>query len=275
MSSIKPRLLTAAIGLPIVILILALSEQFHWIITCVLSILCAIMSFEILSAKKLQKNLKILLPCMLFALAEPLFSCTSYSLIPVYLFVLTMFLIMILNNNKIDYSDISFFTMDILVIVFGISCILMLNNYYNGFISFVFALCVGIPWVSDAGAYFAGVTLGKRKLCPKISPNKTVEGFIGGLIFGAVSAPLIGFIFSLIYQDFAVNYLLLIVLGLLGSLISVLGDLSFSIIKRSCGIKDYGSIFPGHGGMLDRFDSVIFTAPLMYLFCSNLQVVLV
>lgn len=275
MSSMKARLLTAAIGLPLILLVLILSEFFNWIITCTLAILCVFMVFELLSAKMLHSNIKIVLPCIAFSFIAPLLANTKYNLIPFYVYVLILFFVMIFDNNKISFNDIAFIVTGTLIIVFGIMCISMLNNFYNGYISFVFALCVGVPWVSDGGAYFAGVFLGKHKLCPKISPNKTVEGFIGGLIVGAASAPLVGFIFSLIYQNFAVDYLYLVILGLLASLISVLGDLSFSLIKRSCGIKDYGSIFPGHGGMLDRFDSVIYVAPLVYLFCSNFKVVLV
>lgn len=275
MSSMKARLLTAAICLPLLLLIIILSEYFTWIITCTLAVLCVFMVFELLSAKMLHSNIKIVLPCVAFSFIAPLTANTKYNLIPFYIYILVLFFIMIIDNKSISFNDIAFIITGTLIIVFGVMCISMLYNYYKGFITFVFALCVGVPWISDGGAYFAGVFLGKHKLCPRISPNKTVEGFIGGLVFGAASAPLIGLIFSLIYQNFSVSYLYLVVLGLLASLISVLGDLSFSLIKRSCGIKDYGSIFPGHGGMLDRFDSVIFVAPLVYLLCSNFQVVLV
>ncbi len=275
MSSMKARLLTAAIGLPLIFLVLILSEFINWIINCTLAILCVFMVFELLSAKMMHSNIKIVLPCIALSFIAPLIVNTKYILIPFYVYVLILFFVMIFDNNKINFNDIAFIVTGTLIIVFGIMCISMLNSFYNGYISFVFALCVGVPWVSDGGAYFTGVFLGKHKLCPKVSPNKTVEGFIGGLIVGAASAPLVGFIFSLIYQNFAVDYLYLVILGLLASLISVLGDLSFSLIKRSCGIKDYGSIFPGHGGMLDRFDSVIYVSPLVYLFCSNFQVVLV
>ena len=126
-------------------------------------------------------------------------------------------------------------------------------------------LTIGIPWVADAGAYFAGVKLGKRKLCPKISPKKTVEGALGGLLAGVLSALIFGFVFDFIFGYSYVNYFALIIIGIINTPLSMLGDLGFSIIKRNLGIKDYGSIIPGHGGVLDRFDSVVVTAPLVYI----------
>jgi phosphatidate cytidylyltransferase len=144
------------------------------------------------------------------------------------------------------------------------SSILLLPPKYNDYYTFFLVFPIGVAWCADAGAYFTGVFFGKRKLCPKVSPNKTVEGFLGGIVVGTVSALIIGFIYSFVYSKAEFNYVLILLLGLLASIISVLGDLSFSLIKRSCKIKDFGSIFPGHGGFLDRFDSVIFAAPLIY-----------
>jgi len=130
------------------------------------------------------------------------------------------------------------------------------------------------PWLSDGGAYFGGSFLGKRKLCPKISPKKTVEGAVTGVISGGILSLIVGLIFqNFIFSGEKVNYIYLAIFGLLGALVSIVGDLSFSLIKRSCGIKDYGSLIPGHGGMLDRFDSVIFTSPLLMIFNMFLPIV--
>ena len=113
---------------------------------------------------------------------------------------------------------------------------------------------------TDTMAYFTGYALGKHKLCPRISPKKTIEGSIGGIL-GSV-------IFSGIFGYFIVNDLLIhcIIIGVLGGVVSQLGDLSASIFKRKMGIKDYGNLIPGHGGILDRFDSVLFTAPMVYYY---------
>ena len=114
--------------------------------------------------------------------------------------------------------------------------------------------------MSDTGAFFTGRALGKHKLCPHVSPNKTVEGSAGGFI-GSV----FGMIIWRLAAGMDVGWAMVIVLGLAGSALGQIGDLSFSVIKREYGIKDYGTIFPGHGGVLDRFDSVLFVSPAYYL----------
>jgi len=118
--------------------------------------------------------------------------------------------------------------------------------------------------ITDSGAYFTGVTIGKRKAFPNISPNKTVEGYIGGTIAGILAMLLYGLILSLI-TTLTISFPVLILYGVLGAVMTELGDLAYSLIKRKCGIKDYGKLIPGHGGALDRFDSMILCGPTMYL----------
>ena len=114
----------------------------------------------------------------------------------------------------------------------------------------------------DMLAYYVGVFFGKRKLCPKISPKKTVEGSIGAFLGGILAAIIIYFISVPIF-GVPLSIWILGLEGLLCALLAQLGDLSASIIKRSTGIKDYGKIFPGHGGVLDRLDSILFVAPVV------------
>lgn len=123
--------------------------------------------------------------------------------------------------------------------------------------------------LTDSGAYFTGKAIGKHKPLPTLSPNKTVEGFAGGIVAGVVSIIIYGLIMGA-STEYNVNYLILLVYGVVCSLMTEFGDLAFSFIKRKCGIKDYGSLIPGHGGMLDRFDSLIFTAPTMLLLVTLL-----
>ena len=115
---------------------------------------------------------------------------------------------------------------------------------------------------TDICAYFAGVLMGKHKLCPKISPKKTWEGAIGGIIGSVVLCGLFGFFFA---RPVLIHC---IIIGVLGSIISMFGDLTASIFKRKMGIKDYGNLIPGHGGILDRFDSVLFTGPFVYYYVT-------
>ena len=114
---------------------------------------------------------------------------------------------------------------------------------------------------TDIFAYFTGYALGKHKLCPKISPKKTIEGSIGGILGSMLLCGLFGW-----FAAGGVYFLHTLAIGALGGVISQAGDLTASVFKRKMGIKDYGNLIPGHGGVLDRFDSVLFTAPLVYYY---------
>ncbi len=114
---------------------------------------------------------------------------------------------------------------------------------------------------TDIFAYFTGYALGKHKLCPKISPKKTIEGSIGGILGSMLLCGLFGW-----FVAGGVYFLHTLAIGALGGVISQAGDLTASVFKRKMGIKDYGNLIPGHGGVLDRFDSVLFTAPLVYYY---------
>ena len=113
---------------------------------------------------------------------------------------------------------------------------------------------------TDIMAYFSGFLFGKHKLCPKISPKKTIEGSIGGTLGSVVLSGLFGYFFA----PEILGHCLII--GVLGGIVSQFGDLTASIFKRKMGIKDYGNLIPGHGGILDRFDSVLFTGPMVYYY---------
>ena len=113
---------------------------------------------------------------------------------------------------------------------------------------------------SDIFAYFTGVFLGKHKMCPHLSPKKTIEGAVGGVIGSALVCFLFGYF---VCREFMISCMLI---GLIGSPISMCGDLTASAYKRKMGIKDYGNLIPGHGGIMDRFDSVLFTAPFVYYY---------
>ncbi len=118
-----------------------------------------------------------------------------------------------------------------------------------------------LAFLPDSGAYFVGRFFGKHKLAPVISPNKTVEGMIGGVLAGIAGMVIFGLVMQFGF-GFRVNYLYAVLYGAVGALGAVIGDLSFSAIKRQTGIKDYGNLIPGHGGVLDRFDSMTVVAPL-------------
>lgn len=155
----------------------------------------------------------------------------------------------------------------ILLTVFGgaiipaaLSSLVMLKCMPQG--RFLLLFAVALTFITDSGAYFAGVFFGKHRGITQVSPNKSLEGYISGFVSGVVYAIVYGLIVSAII-NVKVNYLSLVLCGFLGAIATELGDLSFSLIKRQYGIKDYGNLLPGHGGMLDRFDSMLFCGPVV------------
>lgn len=160
-------------------------------------------------------------------------------------------------NEKYNVLDLGVSLLSFYYIPFLIGNVLLLDK--TKYIWVIFTIAFG----TDVFAYFAGNLFGKHKLAPKISPNKTIEGSVGGILGSLILTVIYGMIFNL-------PYLKLIPLAIVGSIISQLGDLAASSIKRWTGIKDYGFIIPGHGGVLDRFDSIIFTTPVVYYYVQSI-----
>lgn len=125
-----------------------------------------------------------------------------------------------------------------------------------------------ISWLTDTMAYFSGRFFGKRKLIPEVSPKKTVEGAIGGLMGGALATMLYGMILHRFGQTHLMNAWHFLAMGFGGSIFAQIGDLIASSIKRDCGVKDYPKLIPGHGGILDRFDSVLMAAVSVFLYLT-------
>ncbi|HCA04357.1 MAG TPA: hypothetical protein DEO32_00510 [Ruminococcaceae bacterium] len=261
MNSLRPRLMTAAIGIPAAVFVMIITELWHPL-TCIMAgIASGMMVIEYLSARRLTSCVPLMVSCVAFSALTPMLVITPYAYITAVLFLIAAFGVLIYLHNKLTLSSFTYAISGTVLITFGMSAFsTAVNNEASP--SFFFAMLLLLPWMADGGGYFIGSKFGKRRLCPQISPKKTVEGAIGGFVFCLVSALIMGIVFQLIIRDYAVNFASLIILALLDSVVSILGDISFSLIKRHLNIKDYGSFFPGHGGVLDRFDSIIFTAPV-------------
>lgn len=278
----KTRLITSGIAIVLALALIILGSYYNIIVTIALSIVSVILVGEYLSARKLNKDFKLFFTCLFFALIIPLMSYMKepydrFRFIPMYLFVLTMCIFSIVFHKKLKTGDIMFALVGVSLITICLSVlnIIVWTDAGSGAAAgskhsaFWIVFCLAVPWLADSGAFFAGNYFGKRKLCPEISPNKTVEGAIGGILAGTLSALLIGLIFKLIYGQVTIYYGILVLVAFINSIISIFGDLTFSIIKRSCKIKDFGSIMPGHGGLLDRFDSVLLCIPVVYIFSQS------
>ncbi|PLR77668.1 phosphatidate cytidylyltransferase [Bacillus sp. V3-13] len=162
------------------------------------------------------------------------------------------------TKNRFTFDDVAFSTMAILYI--GIGFYYFLETRDAG-IEFVFYSLL-IVWATDSGAYFIGRAMGKNRLWPEISPNKTVEGFVGGII----CAVAVAIIFSMFTEKVDAPLFELIIITVLISIFGQIGDLVESALKRHYNVKDSGSLLPGHGGILDRFDSLLFVWPLIHFF---------
>lgn len=269
----KTRLITAGVAIVIFLAILIFGEMNSIVLTIAIALANTLMCGEYLSAKKINKNLKLMIPCLLFALLIPALSYTVYRYIPYFVFTLLLAIIAIADHEHTDINDVIFAFAGVILLSVSMSAFAIRSSAAHRYSSFWVILIVGIPWIADTVAYFVGSAFGKRKLCPVISPKKTVEGAVAGVIGGTIAPLLFGLVFLLIYSDVTINFAILPVIGLLNSVISIIGDLLFSVIKRQCGIKDFGSIMPGHGGLLDRFDSVILCTPVIFIFSQFVTII--
>ncbi len=175
-----------------------------------------------------------------------------------FLLLLYTFAMVVFSRGKIQISDAAVLMMMTLYVTASFTSILCLRRGESG--AHLFLLPFIGAWVSDTFAYFTGRLLGKHKLIPEVSPKKTVEGAIGGVLFTGIAYGIFGAILGVT----GTGLVLLVCSGFIISVISQIGDLIASVVKRYYGIKDYGKLFPGHGGVMDRFDSVIATAPVLY-----------
>lgn len=174
----------------------------------------------------------------------------------IFLFlVLLLLIITVISNNRYSFDEIGFLILSVLYT--GIGFYNLMATRFTGLLFVFFSLF--LIWATDSGAYFIGRAFGKRKLAPTISPNKTVEGAIGGIVFAIIVA--LSFYFFSDLQN-GINLIRLIILSIFMSVFGQLGDLVESALKRHYGVKDSGSILPGHGGILDRTDSWLFVMPL-------------
>ena len=256
----KQRLITAFLGLAIFCPILFLSNDIVFRIC--FAVISAISAFEMLKCAGCIKKYLLSVPLIAFALAMPLIiSLESNKWYIVTLGIMFYCMItLVLSNGSVSAQDAGASFIGVLFISLSYACVAIIREEF----SYAFVLVYLGAWISDTFAYIVGRAIGKHKLLPNISPKKTVEGAIGGVIADMIVFPLFGLI-MLWFTDFNVDFLLLSVLGLAVAVISQLGDLVMSAIKRSYGVKDFGKVFPGHGGFLDRFDSTFTVAPLMCL----------
>ena len=265
----KTRILVAVIAIPVLLLVIFFAPV--WVLGIVVGGIAACCAWELLRAveERLKRRVQIIASAIAFCIpffcaflpAEQVFELGLFLLFA-YLFCELM--LSFRKEKTMDFETVPVVLLGAGIMPILISAIVRLGLREQGC---VFVLLPFIAAFScDAGAYFVGCAIGRHKLAPHLSPNKTVEGSLGGFVCAVGLMLLYGLVLKL--SDFTVNFSVLAVYGFLGGLACQLGDLSFSAVKRLCGVKDYGNLIPGHGGMLDRFDSMFWTAALIEILVS-------
>ena len=267
----KIRVMAAAVLVPLLLIVLLFAPSV--LISIILGAVCAIGAYELLSGTGLVKQLRLIIYTVLCAFLVPLwcyFGMSSlWATFGIFVFFALLFAEVLASGGKLPFEKISVCFAGGLLIPYLLSALMRLISMEFGrqliFIPFILAI------LSDTGAYFVGRMWGKHKLAPNISPKKSVEGVIGGIAGAVLGMLLYCFILDLAF-DAQVNYAFVISYGIIGAFAGMFGDLCFSAIKRQVGIKDYGNLIPGHGGILDRLDSMVVIAPLVEILIQLLPV---
>jgi len=256
----KARLLTSLVGIPLLFAVFFASHTLVWEIA--IAAVGVIGILELIKCTGLRSNFYIAIIDILYAVAFIIFANSSYKFLfsATAIYILLLLFGCIISKNNIDLSSVALLGVMTVYVTNGFASLVILRRIEIGF-----ALCWLVfisAWISDAFAYFTGRLFGKHKLLPEISPKKTVEGAIGGAIFAGIGFIVFGFI-SIHAFKYETNILALAISGVLLSIVGQIGDLLASAVKRHLKIKDFGNLLPGHGGVLDRFDSIIAIAPIL------------
>ena len=277
----KQRILVAVVGIPLLLAVLCWAPD--WATALLLAALSVIAAHELLTAvcgaEKAKRWTALLAVTGALVIAAVYFSGEHYADSPagtvlrwlIAAAVLALLLASVLTYGRpgaLVLQDVCVMAVAGLVIPWAFSCMLQLRMLPHGaglvLMPLVAAFC------SDSAALFTGMACGRHKMAPLVSPHKTVEGALGGIAGGVVGMV----IFRIVFYFCTLVPLHIgwcVVIGLAGALMGELGDLSFSVIKRQVGIKDYGRLLPGHGGVLDRFDSVLFATPMIWMIVCTVQ----
>lgn len=263
------RIISAAVAIVLAVVVLILHNTF--IFDLAIACLAAGAIYELFKAMDYLKYKSQAMLCIGYAF----FDCASYiwlangklvmfnEIFFELVLIIGLAMLYLKEHETFNFKDFFLMAAVALVIPYSFSTLLYMNLFGGkGMFMIISTLCAA--WLADSGAYFAGTFLGKTPLCPSISPKKTVEGVLGGVVCNGLFLIIIGLFYDFVLKGESLNYIPLFLTGMICAVIGLIGDLTASIIKRQTGIKDYGNLMPGHGGIMDRFDSVLLVAPFMY-----------
>ncbi len=270
----KTRIITALAAI-IVILVPCFVFLHTFALPLIVGIFAAIAVYEVIHATGGKNKVLLAISC-LTAVAVPFIFHFNIEIpfMPVaIIYALAYFIIMVPMHKKTKFNDVITALFATVAIPCSLSVFVLLRDIYiadsekytkaSGVFFILFAMFCA--WMTDTFAYFSGRFLGKHKLCPNVSPNKTIEGAVGGVIGNIIASSVMFIIFDkYFFTMHTIALWQIIIISIVLSVVSMFGDLSASLIKRNHGIKDFGNIFPGHGGVMDRIDSCLFVLPALY-----------
>ena len=277
------RIITAIVALCVFVPIVIYSET--WVFPAAISLCAAIGIIEMLGCMGQKKNAFFSIPLCLVAIFAPLYVRYTHDggreifdalmlLVGIsFITALYVFGVAVFANKKIAVTEAGLLFATSFYIIAAFTSIVYIHDFISQGVH-IYLLAFICAWVTDSFAYFSGRLFGKHKLIPTVSPKKTVEGAIGGVAFCVIGMLAFGFIIERFFNpdgSIQANYLVLAISGVFISVVSQIGDLIMSLIKRHYGIKDYGKIFPGHGGILDRFDSVLAVTLILAFICTYFE----
>ncbi len=274
---------TIIIILALIVFLLLIIFDITPAVTVALAALAATATFEIVRAVGTKSKLLFVISCAVSAftvLAEG-FSVPLPSVSVMYcIYALVLMSIMVFFNKEIKFVHCATAFFASMALPFAFLCFLRLNNisdWFQGYTHeegiFFVGLGFACSWLTDSFAYLVGRKFGKHKMAPVISPKKSIEGAIGGVVVAAALNVLYLYLFTIgcknlydytLFGNGNMKFLYIIPISMVLSVISMIGDLAASVIKRNFGIKDYSQLLPGHGGIMDRFDSCVFVLPTLY-----------
>ncbi|MBQ9131831.1 MAG: phosphatidate cytidylyltransferase [Clostridia bacterium] len=271
----KTRVLTSLVAIAILVPVLIFAD--YPVLPFAIAICSVIAVYEMLKCLSLHQSVAMGCPFYLIACGMPFLvrylgigRLQSAVLGATVLCLLYLFAVMIFSHGKYTPLQVGICFFSLFYILIGFNSIIFIHDFEQGG-EYIYLVAFLGAWITDIFAYFCGMLFGrggKHKLIPDVSPKKTVEGSVGGILFCVLSMILFGVIVDALEPGLDANLWIFALAGLAISIVAQIGDLSMSVLKRHYGIKDYGKLFPGHGGILDRFDSVLAVSTVLLVLCS-------
>lgn len=240
------------------------TNPLNYVFPLLMSLISLVSAWELLHCVGLHKNHAVVAPSLILAFAFPMLArvlremretYVQLAILVILLFAIYLFAMIVFHFGKVEMGKLALCFMTLVYTTGAYSAVVLLRDEGEAG-RFLFLMPFVFSWVTDTFAYFCGRFFGKHKLIPEVSPKKTVEGAIGGVVFGTLGVVIYGLVVAKAF-GMTPNYPVLAIGGILIPVVSQVGDLVMSAIKREYGIKDFGKMLPGHGGLLDRFDSSI------------------